>query len=105
MTSKKKETEHPNFEFQVGRKAGSPCGHYYPDFLRNYDDLSVSGKMIERHCYCFKCKREFIIRLHPKHLDMEHLELGDKSTIKQLMILRKKEWRRLSKKYKEVDRR
>lgn len=38
------------------------CGHYYPDVLRNYDNLSKSGKMIERNIYCLKCKKKFVKR-------------------------------------------
>jgi len=38
------------------------CNHRYPYVMRWYDDISKSGKMIERHCYCFICEKEFIVR-------------------------------------------
>lgn len=50
--------------------------HHYPYFIRWYDDWSISGKMIERHCYCFKCNKEFIIRLHPNHMYVEGMSFG-----------------------------
>lgn len=57
-------------------KRATPCGHHYPYFLRWFDDWSESGKMIERHCYCFVCEKEYIIRLHPKHMVLELMEFG-----------------------------
>ena len=87
----------PNRKFQVGKAAGSQCGHYYPDFLRNYDEFSKSGKIIERHCYCFGCRREYIVKLNPEKLaNVKHIEFGNKQTIAQLGKQRKEEWKLLS---------
>ena len=63
------------------------CKHHYPYFLRWYDDFSESGKMIERHCYCFKCEKEYVIRLHPKTMGMEFMNFGlekGRETVKKL---------------------
>lgn len=57
-------------------KPKEPCEHHYPYFLRWYDDLSKSSKMIERHCYCFKCEKEYIIKLHPKTFGVGLMNLG-----------------------------
>ena len=54
----------------------SPCGHKYPYFQRWCDDWSESGKMIERHCYCFKCEKHIILRVHPKRMEVEGMSFG-----------------------------
>ncbi|MDP1729205.1 MAG: hypothetical protein Q8L27_03325 [archaeon] len=50
--------------------------HHYPYLQRWYDDFSESGKMIERHAYCFKCKKEFIIRFNPNSMPIKDMEFG-----------------------------
>lgn len=59
-----------------GFKKKKRCEHHYPYFIRWYDDFSESGKMIERHCYCFKCEKEYILRLNPKSLYMMGRSFG-----------------------------
>lgn len=66
------------------------CEHKYPYFQRWYDDFSESGKMIERHCYCFKCEKEYIVRLHPKHMHMPSMEFGLEKGRETIAKLRKK---------------
>lgn len=75
----------------------SECGHRYPYLVRWFDDWSDSGKMIERRCYCFICKKVFITRIHPKVLDVENLDFGYDRTMSGL----KKELPKLIKKYKK----
>lgn len=50
--------------------------HHYPFFIRWYDALSISGKSLERHCYCFKCEKEFIIRFNLEKMYMPHVSYG-----------------------------
>lgn len=64
-----------------------PCEHRYPYFQRWYDNLSKSGKSIERHCYCFICEKEYIIRLRISSMHMPSVNFGlekDRETISKL---------------------
>ena len=79
--------------------------HHYPFFQRWYDDYSLSGKMIERHCYCFRCNKEFVIRLNPSHMVIEHIQLGKEKNRETVSKLRKnlpkviRQWKERVKKY------
>lgn len=66
------------------------CNHRYPYFTRWWDDWSKSGKMIERHCYCFICEKEYIIKLNPNHMDVPRMNFGLEKGRETIDKLRKK---------------
>lgn len=69
---------------EIVKRRAKRCKHHYPYFQRWYDDFSESGKMIERHCYCFICRKEFIIRMNPSHMNIERMDFGKDRTLSQI---------------------
>ena len=93
---KRTEKEHKRYRY----KRKNLCSHRYPYFLRRFDDWSNSGKMIERHCYCFICEKEYIIRLHPKHMQVSDMSFGLKRGEETIEKFRRK-LSQIINKYKE----